>query len=124
MAERNDPRVYFAAERTLLAWVRTGLTVIGLGFVLARFNLFLRTIRPAQAGDGYHVSTLLGIGLVLLGSAAVAMAAWQHVHFIRQLEPDERPRFYLIYWSVWFAGSIAVIGIVLAVYIASRTDPT
>jgi putative membrane protein len=123
VSERNDPRVYFAAERTLLAWVRTGLTVIGLGFVLARFNLFLKTIRPARAGEAHHISTLLGIGLVLLGSAAVAMAAWQHVHFIRQLEPDERPRSYLIYWSVWFAGSLVVIGVVLAVYIASRADP-
>lgn len=124
MPERNDPRVYFAAERTLLAWVRTGLTVIGLGFVLARFNLFLRTIRPAHTGDTYRVSILLGIGLVLLGSVAVAMAAWQHVHFIRQLEPGERPRFYLMYWSVWFSGSLVVIGVALAVYIASQADPT
>jgi putative membrane protein len=123
VAERNDPRVYFAAERTLLAWVRTGLTVIGLGFVLARFNLFLRTIRPDQVGETHHVSTLLGIGLVLLGSAAIAMAAWQHVHFMRHLEADERPRSYLLYWSVWFAGSIAVIGVVLAVYIGLRSNP-
>jgi putative membrane protein len=123
VAGHNDPRVYFAAERTLLAWIRTGLTVIGLGFVLARFNLFLRTVRPGQEADPHHVSTLLGIGLVLLGSAAVAMAAWQHVHFTRRLEPDERPRPYLIYWSVWFAGSLVVIGVALAVYIGLRADP-
>jgi putative membrane protein len=42
MNEINDPRVYFAAERTLLAWIRTGLTVVGLGFVVARFGLFFR----------------------------------------------------------------------------------
>jgi uncharacterized membrane protein YidH (DUF202 family) len=34
-----DPRVYFAAERTLLAWVRTGLALMGFGFVVARFPL-------------------------------------------------------------------------------------
>jgi len=37
----GDPRVYFAAERTLLAWIRSGLTVMALGFVVARFGLFL-----------------------------------------------------------------------------------
>ena len=45
MDESNDPRVYFAAERTLLAWMRTGITVIGLGFVVARFGLFLQILR-------------------------------------------------------------------------------
>jgi len=40
----SDPRVFFAAERTLLAWLRTGLTVMALGFVVARFGLFLRIV--------------------------------------------------------------------------------
>ncbi|MDD2341293.1 MAG: DUF202 domain-containing protein [Tolumonas sp.] len=31
----SDLRVFFAAERTLLAWLRTGLTIITLGFVIA-----------------------------------------------------------------------------------------
>ncbi len=35
---------YFAAERTLLAWVRTGLAMMGFGFVVARFGLFLREL--------------------------------------------------------------------------------
>ncbi len=34
MSYLDDPRVYFAAERTLLAWIRTGITTIGLGFVV------------------------------------------------------------------------------------------
>lgn len=37
----HDPRFFFAAERTLLAWLRTGLTVMAFGFVIARFGLFL-----------------------------------------------------------------------------------
>ena len=41
MPEPNDPRIYFASERTLLAWIRTGISVVGLGFVVARFGLFL-----------------------------------------------------------------------------------
>ena len=37
----SDPRVFFAAERTFLAWIRTGLALMGFGFVVARFGLFL-----------------------------------------------------------------------------------
>ena len=40
---------FFAAERTLLAWIRTGLTVMAFGFLVARFGLFLR-IAAAQLG--------------------------------------------------------------------------
>lgn len=123
MAGGNDPRIFFAAERTLLAWVRTGLTVIGLGFVVARFNLFLRMVRQAHDEGTLHISTFIGIGLVLLGSAAVAMAAWQHAQFTKQLADDERPHSYLTGWSVWFAGSLSAIGVLLAIYIAIRANP-
>ncbi len=120
MAIDNDPRVYFAAERTLLAWVRTGLTVIGLGFVVARFNLFLAIARGGQPQASFFGPTLIGIGLVLLGSSAVGMAAWQHVQFTRSLGPDERPRAYLVGWSAWFSVFLAATGILLAFYIASQ----
>ena len=46
----DDPRVYFAAERTLLAWVRTGLAMMEFGFVVARFGLFLRELASERGG--------------------------------------------------------------------------
>ncbi|MFY8202182.1 MAG: YidH family protein, partial [Pirellula staleyi] len=46
--EAVDPRIYFAAERTLLAWLRTGIAIIGLGFLVARFGLFLALSRNPQ----------------------------------------------------------------------------
>ena len=59
-----DPRVYFAAERTLLAWIRTGMTIMAFGFVVARFGLFLRLLRAedgtAVANGG--VSPYVGVG--------------------------------------------------------------
>lgn len=40
----EDPRLYMAAERTVLAWIRTGVALIGFGFIVARFGLFLREL--------------------------------------------------------------------------------
>ena len=121
MDQSNDPRVYFAAERTLLAWIRTGITVIGLGFVVARFGLFLQILRHDPSPGSHPGSTLIGVGLVLMGSAAVAMAAWQHIRFCRNLRPEDRPREPFPNWSVWFAATLSVVGIVLAGYILLRS---
>ena len=122
MDQANDPRVYFAAERTLLAWVRTGITVIGLGFVVARFGLFLQILRHDPSPTVHPGSTLIGVGLVLLGSAAVAMSAWQHVRFCRSLGPHDRPREPLPNWSVWFSATLSIVGLVLAGYILLRSS--
>ncbi len=44
----KDPRVYFAAERTFLAWIRTGLGLMGAGFAVSRFGLFLREVQATE----------------------------------------------------------------------------
>jgi putative membrane protein len=122
MNESNDPRVFFAAERTLLAWVRTGIAMIGLGFVVARFGLFLQVVRQDPNPASHPGSTYIGVGLVLLGSAAVMMAAWRHTRFCRTLRPIDKPREPLPNWSVWFAVALAVVGVVLAGYILLRSN--
>lgn len=115
----NDPRVYFAAERTLLAWVRTGMTVIGLGFVVARFGLFLRLVSERRAlAEGSTFSGLLGSGLVLCGAAFTALAAWQFSRFLRTLRADEQPRLaFAPILSLLLASSVAALGALLAVYL-------
>jgi uncharacterized membrane protein YidH (DUF202 family) len=64
----KDPRIYFAVERTLLAWIRTGLALMGFGFVVARFGLFLRELGSVAAhipvrSSGFSLWT--GTALVL-----------------------------------------------------------
>lgn len=116
-----DPRVFFAAERTLLAWVRTGLTVMALGFVVARFGLFLRLLQlQSQASperNGLGVSAILGVLFVLVGALAVLLATVQHQRFISTLPPSDRPALYRREFAVLFAAAIGVLGLLLAVYL-------
>ena len=69
-----DPRVFFAAERTLLAWVRSGIAAIGLGFLVARFGYFLLAINSKLPGS-QHISSAIGVGLVIIGSLMIALSA-------------------------------------------------
>ncbi|MDQ2643358.1 MAG: DUF202 domain-containing protein [Myxococcota bacterium] len=117
MNDNDDPRVYFAAERTLLAWVRTGVAVIGLGFVVARFGLFLRLIASPHAPT-HGLSAVIGSGLVVSGAVFTALAAAQFREFLKKLRPDERPRISYGPWlSLSLAGVIAALGLSLAVYL-------
>jgi uncharacterized protein (DUF302 family)/uncharacterized membrane protein YidH (DUF202 family) len=88
--ESRDPRVYLAFERTFLAWIRTGLALMALGFVVARFGLFLRTLEASHgAATPAQLSTLsvpLGVGLVLLGVVVNVASAWLHTQSIRALD--------------------------------------
>ena len=67
----DDPRVRYAIERTLLAWVRTGLALMGFGFVVARLGLFLHEIEAVRHNAMPKASTGLslwiGTALILLG---------------------------------------------------------
>jgi putative membrane protein len=62
-------RDHMANTRTLLAWIRTSVALIGLGFVVARFGLFLRAldIQGGRAGGPSGLSAAIGVGLILLG---------------------------------------------------------
>jgi putative membrane protein len=123
MPTNNDPRVFFAAERTLLAWLRTGLAVIGVGFLVARFGLFLTIVMRQHVNNRPTVfSTLLGVGFVLIGSLMIAVAARQHVLFCRELTSDHRPSPYWMSFSVWMAALVAAGGIALAAYLFISAD--
>ena len=114
----GDPRVYFAAERTLLAWVRTGLAMMGFGFVVAKFGLFLREIAhvqslppPRQAGP----SLWFGTTLVVFGVAVSLCAAVNHWRTVRRLEREQPLRFRRLSLGVVVAAALGLIGL-LAVF--------
>lgn len=118
MPDSQDPRVYFAAERTLLAWHRTGLAVIGIGFLVARFGLFLRMMRGGHGIAPHGSSTALGVSFVLVGTLAIAIAGWQHWRFRREMPPGDLPHRYSSVPSLVMTLLLTLMGLLLALYLA------
>lgn len=110
----TDPRVFFAAERTLLAWVRTAIGLIGMGFVVARFGLFLRLVRAHDNPSPHLPSAALGVALLLAGAATASVAAWQHWRFCRTLGPADLPPRYRTEIALILGLGVAAAGAVLA----------
>jgi putative membrane protein len=87
-SQYSDLQLVLAAERTLLSWIRTGLSMMGFGFVVARFGLFLREmafegnrhVRPST-----HMSIWLGTVLVGVGVVALLVSARDHARYLRHL---------------------------------------
>ena len=90
----TDPRIYMAAERTFLAWIRTGIAFMGFGFVVARFGLFLREIAIGnnvtvpQHNNGFSLP--VGVALIAAGIIVTLIAAIRHHRYIKALGRADR----------------------------------
>jgi putative membrane protein len=111
-----------AAERTYLAWIRTGLALLGLGFVVARFGLFLERLNYIQhvtPAHSYGLSLWFGTGLILAGVAVYLSSAWHYVRLIRALNRGEvlpaRPSAQAVLVAVF----LALVGLAMAIYLIS-----
>lgn len=112
----EDPNTRWAAERTLLAWVRTGLATMGFGFVVARFGLFLRELSAMnQVPQPKHPMLSLGIGvaLVAIGILVNVYSAFEHMRVLQRIGarlPFQPPRVSI---GPILAGGIALVGVAI-----------
>jgi len=112
----NDPRVLFAAERTLLAWNRTSLAFIAFGFVVERAGLMIETFAPGSLSElNQYMTTWLGLAFIALGAFSSAYSSRQFMAVVRTLNPSEFPEKYGIKWGMIMNYIVAGLGVALAV---------
>jgi uncharacterized protein (DUF302 family)/uncharacterized membrane protein YidH (DUF202 family) len=113
---------YLAAERTHLAWIRTGLALMGFGFVVARFGLFLQQLEMVQHQAftrSYGLSLWFGTGLIAAGVIVTLSSAWHHARQIRDLARGEPPSSRPSAQAIGIAVFLALVGLAMMVYLVS-----
>jgi len=113
----KDARIYLAVERTLLAWIRTGLAMMGFGFVVARFGLFLRelgTVAPNIPVKSTGFSLWTGTALVFVVNAVSTV---QYLHTVRDLNEGRDTSGRPSTLAVALAVVLCIVGTAMAFYL-------
>lgn len=112
----NELRDHLANERTFLAWIRTAMTIIALGFVVSKFGILLREIGRTQVHPmTARLGAVVGVILVVSGMVTATLAALRFLKTRNDIEHsvvDFSPTL-----DIALAVVIGVVSILLAVYI-------
>ncbi|MCX5870685.1 MAG: DUF202 domain-containing protein [Deltaproteobacteria bacterium] len=119
MSDLSDPRVFFAAERTLLAWDRTSLSLMAFGFVIECFGLFVHIFlsgksEPIQRSFSFWI----GFAFIVLGAFIAFVAIAQFCTVLRILKPVEIPEGYRVNVGMYTNSVVVVLGIALIIYLS------
>jgi putative membrane protein len=117
-----------ANERTFLAWVRTAIAVMAFGFLIERFDLFLKFAAPQMAQQqvaphGQAFANAAGLAFIFLGVAMIAIAGVRFYRTAKDIEteadvPSPGERFDLA-----LAALIGLLGAALFLYMSGAVLP-
>lgn len=117
---------YLAAERTFLAWIRTGLALMGFGFVVARFGLFLRALEIGQPSLQLRlagVSPWFGTALIAVGIIVNVWSTWSYIRLVRELKSGNTTIARTSSLAIALALLLAAVGLAMAIYLMLVRDP-
>jgi putative membrane protein len=109
VSDLNDPRVLFAAERTLLAWSRTVVGLMAFGFLIERTGVLLEGKHAA-----HDLSFWVGLAFVVLGVVLSVLSVIQYRRAIASLRPVEIPVSYWVNLPVFMSAAVGLFGLALA----------
>jgi putative membrane protein len=116
-----------ANERTFLAWVRTAIATMAFGFLIERFDLFLKFASPALANSApprnHGLANVAGLVFLVLGVAMIAVAALRFFRTAKMIDSEDvvanpGPRYDLA-----LATLLVLLGCSLVLYLSHAIDP-
>jgi putative membrane protein len=115
-----DVRDYLAEERTFLAWIRTGLTLMGFGFIVARFGLFLEVMQITRGGSAaqpHGLSPWFGTAFIAVGVAVNLLSIRRHLRLVGELNRGQFAAHRVSQMAVILALFLALVGVAMALYL-------
>ncbi len=113
----NTLRDHLANERSFLAWMRTAIALVAMGFVVARFGLVLRELSGIHIHAGeVRAGAIVGVTLVLAGVLAALLAASRFLQVRRDIEHgvvNFRPAL-----DIALGVLVVAAGLMLAIYLS------
>jgi putative membrane protein len=113
---------HLAVERTYLAWIRTGLSLMGFGFVVARFGLFLQelaVIRPQVQVRSFGFSIWFGTSLIGVGVLVNVLSTARYLSLLKHLSRGETDFARASTGAIFVALFLALVGLAMAIYLIS-----
>jgi putative membrane protein len=119
---------YLANQRTFLSWVRTSIALIGLGFAIERFGLFLQQFRliadPDTAGNAaasataHEYSALVGIGMIVTGTGLIIYALKNYLDSNKTIASGRyMPKNAIVYTA---SATIIGLGIIMIIFLIGQ----